>query len=256
MAALAVLVPVVPILVALLLPGGSSRADATPTAATTSTAAFTPVAQSAAKRPHAAAPAGPGALVGAVRHATAMRASPGGRQFAVLRTKTEFGSPTFVLVARVQGAWLGVINTAAGNHHLGWIRSSAVSLSRDAWSLRAHLARHELVVLHNGKVVRSFTVATGSPAAPTPTGRYAVTDRLTTGDPSGPYGCCILALSAKAPHHISDWAGGNRIAIHSTPETSSIGRSDSHGCLRLTLADGQWLLAHIPLGTPTEISSA
>jgi lipoprotein-anchoring transpeptidase ErfK/SrfK len=27
----------------------------------------------------------------------------------------------------------------------------------------------------------------------------------------------------------------------------------SHGCLRLTLAEGRWLLSHIPLGTPTII---
>ena len=81
-------------------------------------------------------------------------------------------------------------------------------------------------------------------------------DRLTTGDPSGPYGCCILALSAKAPHAIQGWNGGDRIAIHSTPDTGSIGLPVSHGCLRLTLAEGRWLIDHIPLGTPTIISSA
>jgi lipoprotein-anchoring transpeptidase ErfK/SrfK len=29
----------------------------------------------------------------------------------------------------------------------------------------------------------------------------------------------------------------------------------SHGCLRLTLPEGQWLLNHVPLGTPTLISA-
>ena len=98
-------------------------------------------------------------------------------------------------------------------------------------------------------------MAIGRPSAPTPRGRFAVTDRLTTGDPSGPYGCCILALSARSPHAIQGWNGGNRIAIHSTPDASSIGHPVSHGCVRLTLAQGRWLLDHIPLGTPTLIST-
>jgi lipoprotein-anchoring transpeptidase ErfK/SrfK len=103
--------------------------------------------------------------------------------------------------------------------------------------------------------MKQFTVAIGRPDAPTPTGRFAVTDRLRTGNPGGPYGCCILALSAHSPHTIQGWTGGDRIAIHSTPDVSSIGQAASHGCVRVTLAQGRWLLAHIPLGTPTLISS-
>ena len=103
------------------------------------------------------------------------------------------------------------------------------------------------------RTVARWKIAVGAPASPTPTGTFQVTDRLHTGDPSGPYGCCVLALSAVAPHAIQGWSGGNRVAIHSTPETSSIGLPVSHGCMRLTLAQGAWLLRHIPLGTPAEI---
>jgi lipoprotein-anchoring transpeptidase ErfK/SrfK len=106
-----------------------------------------------------------------------------------------------------------------------------------------------------GKVVQRYAVAIGRPDAPTPTGRFAVTDRLLTGDPAGPYGCCILALSAHSPHAIQGWTGGDRIAIHSTPDAASIGQAASHGCVRVTMDEGRWLLAHIPLGTPTLISS-
>jgi lipoprotein-anchoring transpeptidase ErfK/SrfK len=112
-----------------------------------------------------------------------------------------------------------------------------------------------LTVLESGQVLERYPVAIGRPTAPTPTGRFDVTDRLLTGDPGGPYGCCILALSAQAPHAIADWNGGNRVAIHSTPEVSSIGHSVTHGCVRVSLANGRWLLYHIPLGTPTLISS-
>jgi hypothetical protein len=269
---LAVLVPVVPIVVAVFLSGRSARPVAAVT--TTATSAYTPVKTAhktqktqktqgndpSAAPPHRSSviPAGTGALIGYVSHAQAMHSSPGGRKFAEIQSRTDFGSPTIVNVKEVRqhGKWLGVLSPHAGNGHLGWIRSTGVGFSRDTWSLHAVLSQHLLYVFHAGKLVNRFPIATGAPDAPTPTGQFAVTDRLNTGDPGGPYGCCILALSAKAPHHISDWDGGNRIAIHSTPETDSIGYSVSHGCMRLSLPDGQWLIDHVPDGTPARITNA
>lgn len=200
-------------------------------------------------------PPGRGSLVALVRHATKMHAAPAGRALAELPTKTEFGSPQALWVVAHRGPWLGVVSPLAGNGKLGWVERSAVTLGRESWELKVSLSARRLTVLDSGRTVRRFTVAVGRPDAPTPTGRFAVTDRLATGDPSGPYGCCILALSAKSPHAIQGWSGGDRIAIHSTPEISSVGLPVSHGCVRLTLAEGRWLLAHIPLGTPTLISS-
>ena len=257
LAGLAVLVPLIPIMIGLSLGGAGGRASAS-----TTTSRFTPVtspapatsARARATRP-GLLPPGTGAVVAAVGHPTTLHTRPGGPTFATLASHTGFGSPTFVLVSRLHGPWLGVIATQSPNNRVGWIRASDVSLSRNHWQLHAVLSRHELIVSHDGKAIRHFTIAIGAPAAPTPTGHFAVTDRLTTGDPGGPYGCCILALSAKAPHAISGWDGGNRIAIHSTPETDSIGKSVSHGCMRLTLAEGRWLLAHIPLGTPATVST-
>jgi lipoprotein-anchoring transpeptidase ErfK/SrfK len=198
-------------------------------------------------------PGGSGSLVALLRHSTTMRSSPGGPSIGRLGTTTVFGSPTVMWVVQHTSKWFGVVSPLAGNGHLGWIPSSSVSLTRVTWELRVTLSARHVQVLDNGKIVQTYTIAVGAPDAPTPTGRFAVTDRLNTGDPTGPYGCCILALSAEAPHAIQGWSGGNRIAIHSTPETSSIGQDVSHGCMRLTLPEGQWLLNHIPLGTPTLI---
>ena len=87
-------------------------------------------------------------------------------------------------------------------------------------------------------------------------GHFAVTDRLSTGVAEGPYGCCILALSAIQPLHLSDWDGGNRIAIHATDDTAGLGHPASHGCAHVDDADGRWLLGHIPDGTPVVIADA
>jgi hypothetical protein len=250
---LAVLVPVIPIVIALLLSSGSGAGAST---ASSPASSFTPVAAKTPTQPNLLLPAGTGSLVALVQHPTVMRSSPGGHVYAKVPTHTGFGSPQAMWVVRLSGRWLGVVSTYAGNGHVGWIPAGDASLSRVSWKLEVSLSKRRLTVLDNGKVRARFTIAVGAPDAPTPTGRFAVTDRLNTGDPSGPYGCCILALSAKAPHAISDWDGGYRIAIHSTPETSSIGEPVSHGCMRLTLPEGRWLLNHIPLGTPTLISSA
>lgn len=221
-----------------------------------STHALTPLAATRTAHPQLATiPAGPGALVADVVHATTLRASPGGRPVASVGTRTEFGSPQFLWVVRHRSGWLGVVSPSAANGRLGWIAQATTLLARNTWELKVSLSARALTVLHGGRVVKRFEVAVGPPATPTPTGRFAVTDRLVTDDPGGPYGCCILALSAHSPHTIQGWSGGDRIAIHSTPDTASIGEAASHGCVRVTLADGRWLLNHIPLGTPTLIKT-
>lgn len=237
--------------------------------AVTTTAGFTPVGSAASHvgsspaaskaahrtRPSLAIPGGPGALVAVLRHPTALRATAGGHTLTRLGTKTEFGSPDVLWVVTHIPGWLGVMTPQAGNNRVAWIAQSSASLIRETWELRVSLAARKLTVLDGDRVVARYTVAIGQPGAPTPTGRFAVTDRLLTGDPGGPYGCCILALNAHSPHAIQGWTGGTRIAIHSTPEAASIGEAASHGCVRVTLAEGRWLLSHIPLGTPTLISS-
>jgi lipoprotein-anchoring transpeptidase ErfK/SrfK len=256
-ATVAALVPLIPIVVAIAMSSGSVPARAS------SGLSFLAVRSSAVAPTGAAGaggamvlPRGPGALNAIVRQAVPLRASPGGRVIARLPRHTEFGSPEVLWVVSHSPGWLGVISPLAGNGRVGWIPLRASTLIRNPWLLKVSLAQRRLTVLEGRRVLARYAVAIGRPDAPTPTGRFAVTDRLATGDPAGPYGCCILALSARAPHAIQGWSGGDRVAIHSTPETATIGEAVSHGCLRVTLAEGRWLLAHVPLGTPTLISSA
>jgi hypothetical protein len=254
-ALIAILLPLVPIAIAIRLGQENGVTGQTRTVELTSHL-FPVDAVLLPKLQNLMLPPGSGALTAVVERSTPLRSRPGGPPEAAVSTRTQFGSQQVFWVARLSGPWLGVVSPQAGNNRIGWIPAVDASLDRVDWQIRVALAQRELTVLHAGRPVERFTVAVGRPSAPTPTGRFAVTDLLHTGDPTGPYGCCILALSAEAPHAIQGWYGGNRIAIHSTPEVSSIGHAVSHGCLRLTIAEGEWLIAHIPLGTPTLISSA
>ena len=42
---------------------------------------------------------------------------------------------------------------------------------------------------------------------------------------------------------------GDGVGIHGTPDTASVGRAATHGCMRLHDADIAWLYEHIPTGT-------
>ena len=49
-------------------------------------------------------------------------------------------------------------------------------------------------------------------------GRFAVTDKLRTEDRAdSPYGCCALALTGHQTKLVPGWPGGDRLAIHGTP---------------------------------------
>ena len=249
--ALLALVPAIPILAGVLLVGGTTSSGG-------ARAPFSPARAGTGLPPasHASGiPAGPGALVAVMARRTTLRDRPGGRSLAPLGLYTSFGSRQALWVVTRAGGWLGVLSPQLGNGRIGWIPPTAVRLFRDPWEVRVSLSARSLSVLHAGHIVARYTVAVGRPDAPTPTGRFAVTDRLLTGDPSGPYGCCVMALSAVSPHAIQGWSGGNRIAVHSTTETSTIGEAVSHGCVRVTVAEGRWLLDHLPLGTPAVIGA-
>jgi lipoprotein-anchoring transpeptidase ErfK/SrfK len=183
---------------------------------------------------------------------------PDGRPFARLRPKTPFGGPRTlgVIGVRDKRRWLSVHSPVLGNRRTGWIQNdpAALALSRTRISLRVHLAATQIELRRGPRVLRSIPIAIGAAGTTTPEGRFQVTDKLPASRfPQGPYGCCIIALSARQPNLPPGWAGGDRIAIHGTPHTESIGSASSNGCLRATDADLRVLMRDVPVGAPVFI---
>jgi lipoprotein-anchoring transpeptidase ErfK/SrfK len=200
--------------------------------------------------PEAEAQPTPGRLTVQITRPTRLRATPGGPVVGGLVPHTEFRSATIVPVVRQRGAWLSVISTQLPNGRIGWISASTGLVAyRTRYSVVASLSRREVVVRRAGRVVLRFPVAIGSPSTPTPTGRFAVTDKLLTQDPSSPYGCCILALSAHQPRAPQGWGGGDRVAIHATNLPETIGTEASLGCLRGPADRVRRAVHAVPLGT-------
>jgi lipoprotein-anchoring transpeptidase ErfK/SrfK len=165
---------------------------------------------------------------------------------------TEFGSPRVLGVARRRGRWLGVVSTALPNGKLGWLRRDdpALGLSRVRYSLHADLSARRLELRRGGRRIARLPVAVGRPGSATPTGRFAVTDKLRGSRFGSYYGCCILALSGHQPNLPPGWRGGNRLAIHGTNSPGSIGQASSAGCLRASDRALEVLMRRVPLGTP------
>jgi hypothetical protein len=201
-----------------------------------------------------AKPAGPRPFrLAHVRGSLALSDRPGGPATGSIGATTEFGSAQVLGVAALRGKWLGVVTSERPNGRLAWVRRDAVSLARTRWSLHADLSARTLTLRRNGRAVRRLKVAVGRPGSDTPTGRFAIPDKL-AGTNSGPYyGCCVLALNGHQPNTPPGWKGGNRLAIHGTDSPSTIGTAASAGCLRAADEDLRVLMAKVPLGTPVFI---
>lgn len=178
----------------------------------------------------------------------ALRASPGGRIVARIGVKTEFGSRRVLAVTGRRGAWLRVIATERRNGGAAWLRASAARLgSTDVW-IRVDRSRRQLTLRRGRRVLRRFPVAVGRPDTPTPLGRFAVTDRLRSQRADSPYGCCAVALSGRQTKLLPGWPGGDRLAIHGTPNPETVGRPASLGCMRAGARDIRALMRKVPLG--------
>jgi hypothetical protein len=197
---------------------------------------------------------GRGTVTAFVKVGKVLRARPGGRTLARLPRRTGFGSPRILAVVLRRGHWLGVLAPELHNGQIGWIDARrGVQLYRTDWRLEASLSKRLLIVRRGGRIVDRVRVAVGRPSAPTPTGLFAVSDKLTTTGADSPYGCCVLALTGHQPSVPQGWGGGDRLAIHATPAEQTIGHAASLGCLRATGAVMRRLVREVPLGTRVQI---
>src|SRR5262249_12495713 len=152
-----------------------------------------------------------GTLVAYVRsgRSVAVRSAPRGPVVARLSAQTEFGSQRTFAVTRA-GPALRVITTELPNGRTGWVDGpGAPRLARATVTLDVDLSARVLRVKAGARLLRTLRVGIGAPGTPTPTGRFAITDKLAGARFSAVYGCCILALSGHQTNLPPGWTGGN-----------------------------------------------
>jgi lipoprotein-anchoring transpeptidase ErfK/SrfK len=189
-------------------------------------------------------------LTAAIARRTRLYARPGGRVLHHLRPHTEFGSQTVLGVVARRGEWLKVAAAQLPNGRRGWVRSRATDLGGTDYDIRVDRSARRAAFRRDGRVLLRFPVAVGRPGNETPLGRYAVTDKLRPVEATSPYGCCALALTGHQTRLEPGWPGGDRLAIHGTPATWSIGQPVSLGCMRAPKRALRVLMRRVPLGAP------
>lgn len=179
------------------------------------------------------------------------RPHPEGRLVARVGRKTPYGGQVILPILKARGDWVAVTSPYRKNNKVAWTK-----VDQDAkfvaveYSIAIRVSDRSIIVRKNGKVIKRMKAAVGQVTHPTPPGRYAVTDGLIFKQKvRGPYGCCALVLSARQTKLPAGWTGGDRIAIHGTPNKNSIGLAASLGCLRVGDEASRWLVRKIPPGT-------
>ncbi len=129
------------------------------------------------------------------------------------------------------------------------------------YTIVVRLSTLKLYLYEGLDLVRTYPVAAGQPAYPTPTGDWTVINKaenptwvnpapdgwgasmpaVIPGGPSNPLGTRALYLDAPG------------IRIHGTSASSSIGTFASHGCIRMNMTDVEALYEIVPIGTTVHV---
>ena len=120
-------------------------------------------------------------------------------------------------------------------------QAQTVSGAPDGMLIWVELDRKRLTVYENGMEIAVFPIASGTRDTPSPVGVFRINSRFIT-SLSG-FGTRFLGLNVS-------WG---QYGIHGTNKPSSIGSNASHGCIRLTVRDGEKLYAMAPMGTKVVI---
>jgi hypothetical protein len=118
-----------------------------------------------------------------------------------------------------------------------------------------HRGKNQLYLYRGTRFYRSFGVATGQSAYPTPLGRFTIAvkwrnpwwyppdspwaegQKPIPPGPGNPLGTRWMGLTAPG------------VGIHGTPDAASVGYSVSHGCIRMRITEAEWLFNHVSIGT-------
>jgi lipoprotein-anchoring transpeptidase ErfK/SrfK len=122
-----------------------------------------------------------------------------------------------------------------------------------------HRGGHRLSLYKGMKPWKTFGVAVGQSAYPTPLGRFEIVVMWRNPwwfPPASPWAAGESPVPPGPGNPLGTrWMGLSSpgVGIHGTPDPASIGYSASHGCIRMLIPQAEWLFQHVDIGTPVFI---
>jgi lipoprotein-anchoring transpeptidase ErfK/SrfK len=152
---------------------------------------------------------------------------------------------------------LTTASSLATSSYAGDVDAAPIS-SRPVTRLVIHRSLYQVWAYKDDIMVKAYPVAVGRSGWETPTGDYQVRQLIQNPVWVNPItGEEIAAGSPKNPlghYWIGFWTDGDKwIGLHGTPDPKSIGKADSHGCIRMYSQDVEELFHQVQVGTTVSV---
>lgn len=171
----------------------------------------------------------------------------------VMTNEAEYGSDRVFLVQESKGSWYNVLLPGRPNGSTGWVRADEVVIAHHDFRIEVELGAHRLTVWKGDDVFLQETVAVGAKATPTAQGTFYTTELVASNQPA--YGPFAYPLSGYSEVLFEFGGGDGQMGIHGTNDPSSLGKSISNGCIRMSNAAITKLANTLPVGVPVEIKA-
>jgi hypothetical protein len=191
---------------------------------------------------------------------TAIAKAPGGKSVFEMQPETFYRAKQqrlLVLEARDVGGerWLKVRLPAWFSHGMtaGWLKADGVELRVNRWRVEVSRSAGTLKLLHDGRVVRTAHVGTGTDSTPTPAGLHATYDHWRSDH--AVLGDWTVSLTTHSPQ-VPVFDGMQAVvAIHGWHASGGDSGSVSHGCVRVSDDSLMRTVAlELPMGTPVQVT--
>jgi lipoprotein-anchoring transpeptidase ErfK/SrfK len=124
-------------------------------------------------------------------------------------------------------------------------------------TLTLKLKEKKVYVYKDGKAIANYPVAIGKKGWETPTGEWYVMEKITNPGWTSFKNGSVISPGKKNPlgeRWIGFWTDGKDvIGFHGTPDTSSVGKAVSHGCVRMFDKDVKALFPLVKIGTTVKV---
>ena len=162
----------------------------------------------------------------------------------------QIGFRLLVILAFLAALILGAIRASAQTVP----QTSAQSAAQPTRRIVVSIPDHKLALLENDRVVKTYDVAVGALVSPSPDGEYQIARRLE--NPTYYHPGMVIGPGIDNPLG-PRWIGLNvkGFGIHGTNRPGSIGKSASHGCIRMRNRDIRDLFARVKVGDRVSLIS-